>query len=247
MPTIYLSPSTQEYNAYVIGGSEEYYMNLLADALEPYLIANGIGFVRNDPNTNAAAAIRQSNAGNFDLHLALHSNAASPERSGQMRGIDIYLYPGSIQGRRAGEIFLENFKSIYPLPNRVRILTTTRLGEVRQTKAPSVFLEIGYHDNPEDARWIVDNIPTIARSIALSLTEYFDIPFAEPDLAQRGRVTLSSGTLNLREAPSVNSAVLLGIPNGAELTVQDDYNGWYSTRYNGVAGYVNASYVNLEG
>ena len=38
MPIIYLSPSTQEWNQYVTGsGSEEYNMNLLADALEPYL------------------------------------------------------------------------------------------------------------------------------------------------------------------------------------------------------------------
>ena len=31
MPCIYLSPSTQEGNRYVTGGTEEYYMNLLAD------------------------------------------------------------------------------------------------------------------------------------------------------------------------------------------------------------------------
>lgn len=42
MPMIYLSPSTQEWNEYVTGsGSEEYNMNLLADALEPYLRSNG--------------------------------------------------------------------------------------------------------------------------------------------------------------------------------------------------------------
>ena len=38
MPKIYLSPSTQDWNMYVTGsGSEEYNMNLLADALVPYL------------------------------------------------------------------------------------------------------------------------------------------------------------------------------------------------------------------
>ena len=31
MAFLYLSPSTQEYNPYVNGGNEEYYMNLLAD------------------------------------------------------------------------------------------------------------------------------------------------------------------------------------------------------------------------
>ena len=39
MPKIFLSPSTQEYNQYVTGaGSEEYFMNLLADAMEPLLL-----------------------------------------------------------------------------------------------------------------------------------------------------------------------------------------------------------------
>ena len=39
MPIIYLSPSTQENNFYVSGGSEEYWMNRLADAMVPYLNA----------------------------------------------------------------------------------------------------------------------------------------------------------------------------------------------------------------
>ena len=48
MPKIYLSPSTQDWNMYVTGsGSEEYNMNLLADALVPYLLSNGIQYQRN--------------------------------------------------------------------------------------------------------------------------------------------------------------------------------------------------------
>ena len=35
MPTIYLSPSTQENNLYVNGGTEEEWMNRLADAMVP--------------------------------------------------------------------------------------------------------------------------------------------------------------------------------------------------------------------
>ena len=41
MPIIYLSPSTQEANMYVNGGSEEECMNRLADAMIPYLNASG--------------------------------------------------------------------------------------------------------------------------------------------------------------------------------------------------------------
>lgn len=53
MPTLFLSPSTQEFNPFVDGGNEEYYMNLIADAMEPYLYASGINFVRNNPTDNA--------------------------------------------------------------------------------------------------------------------------------------------------------------------------------------------------
>lgn len=81
MPSIYLSPSLQPYNKYVNGGDEQYYMNLIADAMEPYLRASGITFSRNTPGTSLGQAIRDSNEGYYDLHLALHSNAAPPALS----------------------------------------------------------------------------------------------------------------------------------------------------------------------
>ena len=54
MPIIYLSPSTQENNLYVNGGTEEEWMNRLADAMEPYLTASGIRYSRNTPDMTAA-------------------------------------------------------------------------------------------------------------------------------------------------------------------------------------------------
>ena len=58
MPSVFLSPSTQEYNPYITGsGSEEYWMNQIADAMEPYLRSSGISFGRNDPSTSAAAHV----------------------------------------------------------------------------------------------------------------------------------------------------------------------------------------------
>ena len=99
MPNLFLSPSVQEYNPYINGlGSEEYYMNLVADAMEPYLISCGISFTRNDPDDTLQQAIALSNAGNYDFHLALHSNAAPPALAGQLQGCDIYYYATSTQG-----------------------------------------------------------------------------------------------------------------------------------------------------
>ena len=145
MPKIYLSPSTQEYNPYVTGnGSEEYFMNLVADAMEPYLLANGIQFSRNTPDMTAASSIRQANRGDYDFYLALHSNASGPGSEGQNRGIIAFYYPTSRNGRRGAEIIARNLQEIYPLPERVVTRSTTSLGEVRQPRAPAVLVEIGY-------------------------------------------------------------------------------------------------------
>ena len=94
MPRIYLSPSTQDWNPYVDGsGSEEYWMNLLADTLEPYLYANTISFVRNTPEMTAASSIAQANSlGGFDFYLALHSNASGEGQAGKNRGIIVFYY-----------------------------------------------------------------------------------------------------------------------------------------------------------
>ena len=181
MPNLFLSPSVQQYNPYINGlGSEEYYMNLIADAMEPYLYASGITFTRNNPDDTLSPAIALSNAGNYDFHLALHSNAAPANLSGQIQGPDIYYYSTSTEGKRAAEIFQENLKVIYPDPNLVNTIPNTTLGELRLVKAPSNLIELAYHDNLEDAMWIINNINVIARTLVLSLTEYFGIPFVDP-------------------------------------------------------------------
>ena len=179
MPSIYLSPSTQEFNPYIRGGNEEYYMNLIADAMEPYLYATGISFTRNTPQMTAASSIVQSNAGNYDLHVALHSNAVG-EGAQSRRGSEVYYYPTSVWGRKAAEIIANNLKLIYPLPNLVRTIPTTSIGEVRRTKTPAVLIEFAYHDNYADAIWIRDNIEAIAANLVASLADYFGIPFRTP-------------------------------------------------------------------
>lgn len=245
MPVIYLSPSTQENNLYVSGGSEEEWMNRLADAMVPYLDASGIQYVRNTPDMTAASSIRASNAGNYDLHLALHSNAANPSRYGQVRGIIVFYYPGSTNGKRAAEIVADNLKAIYPLPNRVRTEATTAIGEVRQPRAPSVFLELGYHDNADDAAWIKGNLDEIARNLVLSLTEYFGIPFLYPNTSRQGVVDVSWGYLNIRQRPSASAPVIAKAYDGARLTILNQWQGWYLVRFDGTEGYASSDFITL--
>ena len=248
MSKIYLSPSTQEYNQFVNGGTEEQYMNLIADDMIPYLQANGIQFTRNTPNMTAGSSIRQSNEGNYDLHLAIHSNASGQGQTGQYRGTVIYYYPMSTNGRRAAEIIANNFRDIYPNPDLVITLPVTNLGEVSRTRAPSVLVEVAYHDNIEDANWIKNNIDLIAQKLVESLVEYLsmqnNIPQNGDQQTKRtGTVTLQSGYLNIRSEPFLNSPVIKMAPNGSTLTILGQSGDWYNVDYNGTVGYAASRYI----
>ncbi len=247
MPKIYLSPSTQESNPYVTGsGSEEYNMNLLADALEPYLYSCGIQFVRNTPEMTAASSIAQANAiGGFDFYLALHSNAAGPGNEGNVRGVLVFYYPTSARGQAAAEIFAANLREVYPLPELVRTAATTALGEVRQPRFPANLIELGYHDNYADAVWIENNTDAIAQSLARALTEILGIPFVYPQPPRAGVVATDGSPLRLRSYPSAAGEVLARMPNGASVTVYGSYQGWYVVRYGGLTGYAAAAYIEI--
>ena len=248
MPNIYISPSTQEYNPYITGsGSEEYWMNRIADAMEPYLRANTIRFTRNTPDMTAASSIAQAARGSYDFYLALHSNASGDgSTEGRQRGIIAFYYPTSANGRRAANIFVENLKEIYPLPSLVTARATTALGEVRQPKPPSVLLEIGYHDNAADAQWIAGHIELIAQTLVQAMTEYFGLPYVYPGPSRPGlAVTDSGGPVALRAYPSAQGQVITQIPNGAKVTVLGQYRGWYVVLYGESIGYANAAFIQL--
>lgn len=246
MPKVFLSPSTQEWNHYVNGGTEEEYMNLIADAMEPYLRSSGIVFTRNDPARNVTGAIADSNAGEYDVHLALHSNAGGEGYAGTARGIEVYYSPYSDFSRILATIIANNIKSIYPDKDMVTIIPTTSLAEVTQTRAVSVLAELGYHDNISDADWIKSNIDNIARVMVQSLADYFGIPMIEPVPEASGIVTADGSNLNIRKFPSISAEIIGSIPDGAVVKILGETGGWYVVYYGGVTGYASAAFIRKE-
>jgi N-acetylmuramoyl-L-alanine amidase len=243
MPKIFLSPSTQEWNPYATEGNEELYMNLLADRMEPYLRSSGIQYVRNVPEKNVSGAISDSNAAYYDVHLALHTNAAPESLAGKLRGIDIYFSAKSIESEKLANIIANNLKSIYPLPDKSRALPTTSLGEVTQTRATAVLCELGYHDNYADETWLKNNLNEIAVNLVQSLCDYFGIPFIYPTAVRWGTVTTDGSGLNIRNYPSENGNIIGSVPNGAFVMIDGEVNGWYVINYNGTVGYSKSDYI----
>ena len=242
MPIIYLSPSTQEFNLYATTESEEYWMNRLADAMEPMLTASGIQFDRNTPDMTAGSSIRASNAGNYDLHLALHSNAAGPGNAGRYRGIIAFYFPVSPQGQRAAQLIADNLQSIYPLPELVRAEPTTTLGEIRRVRAPAVLLELGFHDNPEDANWITSNIHTSAEAIVQAVTEFFDLPFFQNSQPTPGRIRYDGGAVSVYDRPAFSQPKAF-LYDGTIVELLNRYLGWVLIRFGGELGYVPSEFI----
>ena len=243
MPNVYISPSLQEYNPYVGGGNEEYYMNLVADKLVPYLSNSGVTYTRNDPSDKLIDVINESNEENYDLHLAIHSNAAGSENAGNVRGTDVYYYPGSEKGERFADLIVEEFKKIYPNPDLVKKVPTTTLAEVRRVNAPSVLVEVAYHDNPDDAMWIRNNINNIGRSLATAITEYLGVPLIGSSNSNQGTVVTQTSALNIRRDPSTGAEIIGQIPKGAIVKIFGKLNDWYSIEYDGKKGYASSHYI----
>lgn len=156
----------------------------------------------------AASSIAASNRGNYDLHLALHSNAAPEGQYGQVRGILVFYYPGSQEGERAATIIANNLKEILSPSRTGPGPAHHHFGRSAPGPAPSAFLELGYHDNPEDAAWIKSSLDAVAKNLVISLTDYFDIPFLLPQPSRSGQVDVDWGVLNIRARPELDAPIL---------------------------------------
>lgn len=179
MPIIYLSPSTAEQQPVITGGSEEYYMNLVADAMVPYLRVNNIEFERNDPGMTVAQIIDASNAKYHDMHLALDMEAGVGNLAGLIRGLKVLHYTGSPGGSQAAATIGKNLKTVYPDPNLVTVSSDRLDRELRDTDAVAIEVDLGYRDNLIDVTWLQNNINNVARNIVMSLTEYFGTSFVD--------------------------------------------------------------------
>lgn len=244
MAKIFLSPSTQDFNSYIIGGNEEYYMNLIADSMEKYLKLSSIQYERNNPTLTARAAVEKANKGDYDLYLALHSNASPEKMKGILKGSDVYYYPFSPKGKRAANIIADNLKKIYPNPILVNTKTTTTLIEVVDSKAPAVLVEIAYHDNRDDANWIINNIDNIAKNLSMSVANFLGVPFysSEP---YKGKVFTPNSALRIRSAPSLNSRIIGYLRNGEIVDIIEKVNDFYKIRKNNIIGYASSNFIKI--
>ncbi len=169
--SIYLSPSTQEHNEGVGEyGTEAKRMNEIADIVQKVLQDYGIDVYRNRPQWSLCQVVNDSNRVKPDLHFAIHSNA------GGGRGAEIYAYAPGGEAEKAAKTIYAEIESLTPSTDR-GVKFNPSLYELRNTISPAILVEVAFHDNVEDATWIINNIENIGIALAKGVLKYFGITY----------------------------------------------------------------------
>lgn len=178
MKNLVIAYSQQRQNKCRMGDTEHDHMYLIAQALylflKPY---NELNLYLIPPqNTgsdsgNLRAATQLSNE--FikkygpGYHIELHSDAGA-----YAKGASGLYY--SDAGKKFINPIMEKLKALTPWGD-VGIRQHKELYALKNTKAIAGLIEVSFHDNLQEAKWIHDNIQIIAETIGKGILDYFGI------------------------------------------------------------------------
>ena len=182
--TVYLSPSTQENNIGIGDyGTEEERMQQVCDVVQEELLRHGITDSRNRPDMTLKQVVADSNRKEPIIHFAIHSNAVN----GKARGCEVFCHRFGGEGERLARLVYTELEPLTPTKDRGVKEGLNHFGpgkplyELAKTNAPAALVEIAFHDNPDDAKWILANIEPIGIALAKGILNYFVIPYIEED------------------------------------------------------------------
>lgn len=173
---IYLSPSMQKNNAYAYGNTNEMEeCNKIAEEAKKALESCGFEVKKAVKGQSMAESIKESNCWNADLHIPIHTNAAN----GSCDGTLVMVYSNSEKNLTPANAIYDSVFEVTPGKTHRAIQSRPDLAELCQTKATAVYIECEFHDNPEIAKWIINNTSILGQAIAKGVCDYFKIPFPE--------------------------------------------------------------------
>lgn len=183
MLDVWVSPSDQYGNTYAAGGTNEgTQMNRVAGYLVPALVRCGLSVGRSE---DMYEGVREANRIGVRLYLALHSNAFDePEGVAPVKGTRIFCYKFKKADGTETEAYIAAkiiFAKLAPItPGMSENIKENNLYETRVTYAPCVYIEVDFHDEPDVAAWIIDNVERIAEKICEGVCEYFGVAYIDP-------------------------------------------------------------------
>ena len=171
---IYLSPSSQPANTYAVGKTNEQVQcrkiaKKAAEALKR------CGFeVRDGTSGTMYTRVAESNKWGADAHIPIHTNA----HNGKTAGFRAFYYEKNGEGHKLCKAIMD---AVAPLtPGTSDGLSKQDLYELNNSYAPCAYLELGFHDNKEEAQYIIDHIEDLAEAICKGICKYYGVAYKPP-------------------------------------------------------------------
>lgn len=171
---IYLSPSDQTSNKYATGNTnEEKVCEQIADACAVALKRCGFE-VKNNKTSSMANRVAESNKWGADLHVPIHTNAFNKKTTGTR----IFCWDKTGAGYKASKAVYDVLAPLTPGTSE-NVSVNKTLYEVKNPKAPTVYIEVDFHDVNSVAKWLINNTKAIGETIAKGICNYYGVKFVE--------------------------------------------------------------------
>ena len=171
---IYISPSSQTDNRYAYGNTNEAVQcRKIATALVTALKRCGFEAMTN-VTTDMYGHVKESNAWKADLHVPIHTNA----HNGKTQGTRLFAYNTTGEGYKACKAIMATLSPITP-GSSDNITARPGLYEVKSATAPTAYIEVAFHDNVEEAKWIIEHIEDIAEAICKGICNHYNVKYIE--------------------------------------------------------------------
>lgn len=169
---IYISPSSQTENRYAYGNTNEAAQcRKIATALVAALKRCGFDALTNI-TTDMYGHVKESNAWEANLHVPIHTNASN----GTVQGTRMFAYNTTGEGYKACKAIMATLSPITPGTSD-SITDRPGLYEVKSAVAPVAYIEVAFHDNPIEAKWIVEHIEDIAEAICEGICNHYGVKY----------------------------------------------------------------------
>ena len=204
MKKVYLAPSNQTANTYVIGNTNEAVVcQEIARKVEKLLSKYDCEVIVGKHTETLATKCANAAALGADIYVSMHSNAFDTTA----RGTCCYYCDTdsrAANSKKLAQAINNEMAKIFP-KNR-GLYTSSNLIDCYLPKMPSVICEVAFHDNKEDCTLILNNMDRIAQAYTDGIVKY---------LGLTAKVT-KDNTADSYAKEAVNWAINKGILKGNE-------------------------------
>ena len=190
MPKVYLSPERRPAPHAPYYGFPGVYEHDVCVEIGAYcaeaLTRCGVDVMVASPDKTMQERVAESIAWKSDLHMPIHTNASTATlKEGTAQGPTVLRYgrAGGVSDR-ACQMVYRRLMEIYPRNTHRGVYQKDEFYEIGRTPMLSIYPEIAFHDNGQDAIWIVQNKKRIAEALCKGVCDWFGVTYKEEEKPQ---------------------------------------------------------------